>query len=131
DSDSQLANISTRGFAQADDGVIIGGLIVSGTDARKVILRAIGPSLPVEGRLLDPSLELYDGNGNLLQENDNWKGDAGQTSQQAEIEGTGLAPASESESAIVAALAPGNYTGIVRGKDDSTGVALVEVYALN
>jgi len=126
DSDSQLANISTRGFAQADDGVLIGGLIVSGTDARKVILRAIGPSLPVAGALLDPRLELYDGNGNLLQENDNWRSGG----QEAEITATGIPPSEELEAAIVRTLPPAAYTAIVRGVNDATGVALVEVYAL-
>jgi hypothetical protein len=125
DSDSQLANISTRGFAQADDGVLIGGLIVSGTDARKVILRAIGPSLPVEGRLLDPQLELYDSQGTLLQANDNWRSD-----QEAEIAASTIAPAHENEAAIVRTLAPAAYTAIVRGINSTTGVALVEAYGI-
>ena len=76
--------------------------------------------------MADPMLELHDGNGTLFDANDNWK-----DAQEAEIEAAGLAPTNDAESAIMQTLAPGNYTAIVRGKNDTTGVALVEVYGLN
>jgi hypothetical protein len=90
------------------------------------LLRAIGPSLVKAGvadALRDPTLELRDNNGELLRENDNW-----QESQQAEIEATSIPPRDAAESAIVATLPSGNYTAVVRGKNGSTGVGLVEVY---
>jgi hypothetical protein len=126
--DSKLANISTRGFVQTGDNVLIGGLIVLGQDPLRVIVRAIGPSLNLPGKLADPILELRDGNGALIRSNDNWRSD-----QEAEIIATGIPPANDLESAIVATL-PANgasYTAIVRGVNGTTGVAVVEVYALN
>jgi CSLREA domain-containing protein len=124
--DSELANISTRGLVQTGENVMIGGFIVL-NGSQKVIVRAIGPSLPVQGKLLDPVLELHNGNGALLQSNDNWRTGG----QQAEIIATNVPPSDDRESAIVRTLAPGNYTAIVRGVNDTTGVALVEVYAVN
>jgi predicted outer membrane repeat protein len=124
--DSKLANISTRGLVQTGDNVMIGGFIVLGQSSQKVIVRAIGPSLPVANALADPTLELHNGNGDVIAFNDNWK-----DNQQAEIEATTIPPTNDLESAIVATLTPGNYTAIVRGVNDTTGVALVEVYALN
>jgi hypothetical protein len=126
--DSKLANISTRGLVQTGDNVLIGGLIVLGQDPLRVIVRAIGPSLPVPGALGDPTLELHDGNGALIAANDNWRSD-----QEAEIIATTIPPTNDLESAIVATL-PANgasYTAIVRGVNGTTGVAVVEVYALN
>ena len=123
--DSKLANISTRGLVGTDDNVLIGGFIVVGIDAQEVIVRAIGPSLPVMGKLADPTLELHDSNGVLLASNDNWR-----DTQEAEIIATTIPPTNDAESAIVETLAPAAYTAIVRGKDGSTGIALVEVYAL-
>jgi hypothetical protein len=124
--DSQLANVSTRGFVQTGDNVLIGGVIVLGQNPRRVIVRAIGPSLSVAGRLGDPNLELHDGNGALIVANDNWRSD-----QEAEIIATTIPPSNDLESALVQTLAPGNYTAIVRGVSNTTGVALVEVYGLN
>lgn len=124
--DSKLANISTRGLVQTGNDVLIGGLIVLGQNPLRVIVRAIGPSLPVSGTLADPTLELHDGNGALIASNNDWRSD-----QEAEIIATGIPPASDAESAIVRNLAPGNYTAIVRGVDGTTGVALVEAYGLN
>lgn len=124
--DSKLANISTRGFVQTGDDVVIGGLIVLGTDPQDVIVRAIGPSLPVAGALLDPTLELHNANGALLASNDNWRSD-----QEAEIIASTVAPTNDLESAIVRTLAPASYTAIVRGARNSTGIALVEVFGLN
>ena len=123
--DSKLANISTRGFVQTGDNVMIGGLIILSDNPNKVILRAIGPSLPVTGPLADPMLELHNGDGDLIFSNDNWRSD-----QEADIMATGLQPTMDKESAIVATLDPGLYTAIVRGVNNTTGVALVEVYDL-
>ena len=126
--DSNLANISTRGLVQIGDNVMIGGFILVGTDGQKVIVRAIGPSLGdfgVADPLADPTLELHDVNGVLVATNDDWRND-----QEAEIMATNLAPTNDAESAIVQTLAPSLYTAIVRGKNNTIGVALVEVYNL-
>jgi uncharacterized Zn-binding protein involved in type VI secretion len=126
---SKLGNISTRALVQTGDNVMIGGLIITGSGQKNVIVRAIGPSLAQHGitnPLLDPTLELHNGNGTVIAFNDNWR-----DTQQTEIEATGLAPSDDRESAIVRTLAPGNYTAIVRGKNNTIGVALVEVYGLN
>jgi hypothetical protein len=122
---SRLANISTRGLVQTGDDVMIGGVIVRGQTASNVIVRAIGPSLGIGGALADPTLELRDQNGGLVQSNDNWRSD-----QEAEIAATGIPPSNDLESAIVRALPPANYTAVVRGANNGTGVALVEVYDL-
>ncbi len=124
----KIANISTRGRVETGDNVMIGGFILGGDQPTKVIVRAIGPSLTgqgVPGALADTTLTLVDGNGATLAENDNWKSD-----QEAEIIATSVPPTHALESAIVRTLAPGNYTAIVRGKNASTGVGLVEVYNL-
>jgi hypothetical protein len=123
---SKLANISTRGLVQTGDNVLIGGLIVLGQTPVRVIVRAIGPSLPVTGALANPTLELRDGNGGLIDANDDWRSD-----HEAEIIATTIPPTNDQESAIVRNLAPGNYTAIVRGVSDSTGVGVVEAYNLN
>ena len=127
--DSKLANISTRGLVQTGDNVMIGGVIVLGTTETDVVVRVIGPTLAnagISGALADPILELHDKNGVLITSNDNWK-----DTQQSQIEATGVAPTDNRESAIVATLNPDSYTAIVRGKNDTTGVALVEVYNLS
>ena len=126
-SSAKLANISTRGFVRAGDDVMIGGFIITGATTR-VIVRAIGPDLGtrgVPGALQDTTLEVRDGAGTLIASNDNWESD-----QRQQIIATTIPPADPRESAIVATLLPGSYTAIVRGKDGSTGVALVEVYGL-
>jgi hypothetical protein len=125
---SRLANISTRGKVEAGDNVMIGGCIVGGYESTKVGIRAIGPSLVnsgVSGPLVDPTLDLYNGNGALLAQNDDWR-----TSQEQALIDSGLAPTDDRESAMIVSLMPGGYTAIVRGKNDMTGVALVEVYNL-
>jgi sugar lactone lactonase YvrE len=140
---SQLANISTRGFVDTGDNVMIGGLIVgvgnssghsgSNGSSERVIIRALGPSLGaagVKGALADPTLELHDGNGATLATNDNWKTASDGSSQQAAIEATTIPPSNDLESALIATLVPGNYTAIVRGTKNSAGVGLVEVYNL-
>jgi hypothetical protein len=126
---SKLGNISSRAFVQTGDNIMIGGLIISGASSEDVVVRALGPSLTQYGianALADPMLELHDGNGALIVSNDNWK-----DTQQTEIQATDLAPSYDAETAILRTLAPGNYTAIVRGKNDTIGVALVEVYGLN
>ena len=125
--DSKLANIATRGPVQTGDNVLFGGFIVLGPDSQKVIVRALGPSVPLAGTLADPTLELRDGNGALLESNDNWVDSA---NKQAIIDST-IPPANNLESAIVRTLPPANYTAIVRGVGGATGIAVVEVYALN
>lgn len=127
DSPAQLANIATRGRVETGENVMIGGLIVGGSAPSDVLVRAIGPSLAEQltGALEDPVLELYDINGGLIATNDDWR-----SSHEAEIAATTIPPAHDRESAIVATLHPGNYTAIVRGKDDTAGVALVEAYNL-
>jgi T5SS/PEP-CTERM-associated repeat protein/autotransporter-associated beta strand protein len=123
---SKLANISTRGFVETGDNVLIGGLIVQGQNPLRVIVRAIGPSLSLPGALGDPTLELRDGNGGLIDANDNWRSD-----HEAEIIATTIPPLNDLESAIVRDLAPGNYTAIVRGVNSTTGIAVIEAYGLN
>ncbi len=123
---SRVLNISTRGRVDVGDNVMIGGVIVAGQGSQRVLVRAIGPSLPVAGNLPDTTLSLHDGNGALLTFNDNWRSD-----QEAEIIATTIPPSNDLESAIVAQLPPANYTAIVRGANNATGVALVELYALN
>ena len=127
--DAELANISTRGFVETGNNLMIGGFTLgNGTGTSDVVVRALGPSLTsfdVAGALADPTLEIHDGNGTLLATNDNWK-----ETQQSEITATGLAPTNDQESAILRAFAPGAYTAIVAGHDGTTGVALVELYRL-
>jgi hypothetical protein len=122
-------NISTRLRVLTGDNAGIGGFIITGTDPIRVILRAIGPSMnvngnPVPGRLDDPTLELHDDSGTLIDFNDNWK----DSPQRVEIALSGLAPTDDREAAISRSLAPGKYTGIIRGKNDTTGIGLVEVF---
>ena len=128
-SDSYLHNISTRGFVGTLNNVLIGGFIVGAeTSIAKVVVRAVGPSLARFGitqTLSDPTLELRNSNGALVTYNDNWK-----ESKQPEIEATSLAPSDVRESAIVGWLPGGAYTAIARGKNQQTGVGLIEVYCL-
>lgn len=131
-SPAELVNISTRLRVQRDDNVLFGGFIINGTQPERVIVRGIGGSLsingaPVEGRLNDPVLELYDNSGNQITSNDNWK----DSPERADIEASGLAPSNDLEPAIVRTLNPGLYTAIVRGKDNTEGIGLVEIYNLD
>ena len=133
-----LGNISTRAFVQTGDNVMIGGFIVQGTRPKRVIIRAIGPELSQYGvpdPLANPRLELHNAAGALIGSNDDWQhtivGGVITHGQVADIQNSGHAPANQFESAIIADLAPGNYTAIVRGVNDMTGVALVEVYDLS
>jgi hypothetical protein len=125
---AKLANISTRGFVDVNDNVMIAGLIVgpNGAPDIKVLVRALGPTLGdfgVAGALADPTLDLVNSNGGVIRSNNNWK-----SSQQTEIEASQLAPGHDEEAALIASLAPGAYTAIVRGNSQTTGVGLVEVY---
>jgi hypothetical protein len=126
----KLANISSRGFVQTGDNVMFGGFFVAGSGPQKVIVRAIGPFLSdfgVQGALSDPTLELHDGNGALLESNDNW---TDSPNKQAIID-SGIPPSDSRESAIVRTLTPAGYIVIVRGVGGATGVAVVEIFALN
>jgi hypothetical protein len=140
ESNSTLGNISTRSFVQTGDHVMIGGFIVQGAQPKRMIIRAIGPELSappfnIPNVLLNPTLELYGRNGALIASNDNWRttviGGIITNNQVADIRDSGYAPEDGRESAIIAYLPPGNYTAIVRGVNNSTGVALVEVYDLD
>ncbi|MBA3571100.1 MAG: Ig-like domain-containing protein [Pyrinomonadaceae bacterium] len=128
---AKLANISTRGFVDTGDDVMIGGFIAGGSlgGTGSILVRALGPSLAasgVSGALEDPTLELHDSNGGLLGANDNWK-----DTQSADIIATGIPPTDDREAAIVATLTEGAYTAIVRGANGTVGVALVEAYQLS
>jgi hypothetical protein len=131
-----LQNISTRAQVLTGDNVLIGGFIVTGTQQKKVVVRAIAPSLrkngqPFPGAMQDPTIELHDQNG-VIATNDNWKvNDQNQQSQEAEVRATGIPPTDDHESALVRMLSPGNYTVVLRGKSDSTGIAVVEAYDLD
>jgi hypothetical protein len=135
---ARLGNISTRSFVQTGNNVMIGGFIVQGTQTKTVIIRAIGPELArygVPNPLFNPTLELHDATGALIASNDNWVttiiGGIITHNQVQDIMNSGHAPTDGRESAIIADLPPGNYTAIVRGVDNMTGVALVEGYDLN
>ncbi len=124
----QFLNISTRVLVGSGDNVAIAGFIVTGTDPKRVIIRAMGPSLGgagISNALPDPTLELHGGSGSLIASNDNWK-----DTQQAEIQASGLAPADDRESAIVRTLSPGAYTAVMRGKSGMGGIGLIEAYDL-
>jgi hypothetical protein len=137
DNDAKLGNLSTRSFVQINDNVMIGGFIVAGNRPRRVIIRAIGPELTqfgISNVLADPTLELHDGTGTLIASNNNWQttiiGGIIVNDQVQQILHSGRAPTDGRESAIIANLPPGNYTAIVRGVNNTVGVALVEVYDL-
>jgi hypothetical protein len=135
-----LANISTRAFVQTADNVMIGGFILQGAQPKRVIIRAIGPELSappfnIPNALANPTLELHNAAGALIASNDNWQftiiGGIITHDQGIDIRNSGHAPGNPLESAVIADLPPGNYTAIVRGVNNTTGVALVEVYDLD
>src|SRR4029077_2623763 len=135
---SILRNISTRCFVQTGDNILDGGFMIQGTEPKRVIIRAIGPELSqygVPNPLADPTLELHDGTRALIASNDNWQttiiGGIITQDQVQDIRNSGYAPGDGRESAIIATLPPGNYTAIVSGVNNTTGVALVEVYDLS
>jgi hypothetical protein len=138
ESNSMLANVSTRALVQIGDNVMIGGFIIHGTQPKRVILRAIGPELSqygVPNVLPDPTLELHDGTDALIASNNDLQhtiiGGIITRGQVLDIRNSGYAPGNQNESAIIAELPAGNYTAIVRGVNNMTGVALVEVYDLD
>ena len=135
---SSLGNVSTRSFVERGQNVMIGGFVVQGTGAKRVIIRAIGPELMQHGitnALADPGLELHNRTGALIASNNNWQtttlGGIIINNQVSDILNSGHAPTAASESAIIANLQPGSYTAVVRGVNNTAGVALVEVYDLN
>ena len=124
-------NISTRLRVDVGDKVMIGGFIITGNANKPVVLRGMGPSLtssniPANQVLLDPVRELRGPNGTLIMKNNYWKDD-----QRSLIEGTVFQPTDDRESVIVATLPPGNYTAILTGKNQTTGIGLIEVYDNN
>jgi matrixin len=126
-SGSRLGNVSTRGQVGTGDNILIGGLIVGGSAPKPVVVRALGPTLTqfgVTGVLADPYLELRDGNGNLVEANNDWE----QSPEASTIMADGKAPLNAKESAMALTLSPGNYTALVSGVGGTTGTALVEVY---
>ena len=128
----RVLNLSTRARVGSGDEVLIGGLIITGNQPKRVIFRAIGPSLQqdgaaLSGRLSDPTLSLRDANGVEIAFNDDWQ----QAAERTEIEQSGVAPTDEREATILRTLAPGAYTAVLRGSNDSTGLAVVELYDLN
>jgi len=130
--DSKMANLSTRAFVSTGEDIVIAGFLLSegGISGDRIVVRGIGPSLapssfPASSVLPDPMLELRDGNGTLLTANNDWQDNAVQA---AELRMAGLAPTNDLESAIVATLPPGLYTALLSGKNNSTGIGLVEVY---
>ena len=127
---TRLVNVSTRGHVGVNDDVLIGGFIVTGSQSKKLVVRAVGPSLTgagVAGAMANPTLELHDSTGATIATNDNWQ-TGGQASQ---ISASGFAPSNSLEWAIIATLPPGNYTAIVRGVNNGTGVGMVEIYDLD
>jgi len=126
--DARLVNISTRGNVQTGNNILFAGMAVTGPGSKNVIVRALGPSLNnVPGKMSDPTMELHDGNGNTLETNDNW---VDSPNKQAIIDST-VAPPNNVEPAIVRTLTAGIYTAVVKGVNNGTGIAVVEVYALN
>jgi hypothetical protein len=126
--ESKLGNISTRAFVSTGSNIVIAGFILgNGTGMDNVILRGIGPSLPVTNKLANPTLELRDSNGTLIRANDNWQDNPAEA---ALITAAGLAPANPFESAIAEILLPGPYTALLAGLNNGTGVGLIEVYDL-
>ncbi|MFL6585212.1 MAG: PKD domain-containing protein [Chthoniobacterales bacterium] len=127
----ELGNLSVRADVGTDDNVLIDGLILRGADPKRVLFRALGPSLnvngtPVDGRLQDTTLDVYDANGNILRSNDNWR----DAPNAGEIEATGIAPPDDREAAVLLTFQPGNYTAVVRGANRTTGIGLAEAYKL-
>jgi len=129
--DAQLANISTRGFVQAGENVMIGGFILGGaTNNARIAIRGIGPSLAQFGLdpvLADPTLELHDANGATLVANDNWLDDP---ISAVLLTANGLGLSDPKESGIFTALPAGQFTAILAGKNGGVGIALVEIYNL-
>jgi hypothetical protein len=128
---AKLSNISTRGFVQTADNVMIGGFVLGGssTNSAKVVVRAIGPSLAqfgINNPLSNPTLQLFDNNGQSVAFNDNWQDDP---TQAAQLQALNLAPSNPAEAAIVTMLPPGFYTAVVSGQGGGIGIGLIEIYS--
>jgi predicted Rdx family selenoprotein len=121
---ANVANLSARGYVKGGDNLLIGGIIVRGSHPSPVVIRALGPSLPVRPALPDPIVEVHDASGTLIT-NDDWR-----STQQTELIASGLAPTNDREAAVLVSLQPGLYTAVVRGKGGASGISLVEVYNL-
>jgi PKD repeat protein len=119
---AQLLNLSTRLRVQPGDNALIGGFIIRGSEQKKLVLRGIGPSINIPGKLEDPVIQLFNSANVNIGGNDDWKTD------QQNVESTGLAPTNDRESALVITLDPGAYTVVMRGKDNSSGIGVVEMY---
>jgi hypothetical protein len=129
---ARLANISTRGSVQTADNVMIGGFSLGGssTNPSRLVVRAMGPSLTqfgINNALSDPTLELFDNNGQRVAFNDNWADDPNQASQ---LQAMKIAPKNAAESAVVTTLPPGLYSAIVSGQGGGVGIGMIEVYAV-
>ncbi len=125
----KATNISSRGMVGTGQNVLIAGFIISGNQPKKVIVRALGPTLStlgVSGALADPTITIVNSSNVVVDSNDNWR-----NRQETEIAASGFAPPNDLESAIIATLAPGSYTAVVSGKNSGTGVALVDLYQLD
>jgi hypothetical protein len=127
----ELGNLSVRADVQTGDNILIDGIILRGGNPKRVLFRALGPSIqsngnPLPGTLQNPTMEVHDSNGTLLRSNDDWQ----QAPNASEIQSTGLAPSDSRESAVLLSLTAGNYTSVVRGVNDTTGIALSETYKL-
>lgn len=119
---AQLVNLSTRLRVQPGDNALIGGFIIRGSEPKKVILRGIGPSINIPGKLDDPVIQLFNSANVNIGGNDDWKTD------QQNVENTGLAPSDDRESALVITLDPGAYTVVMRGKNNSSGIGVVDMF---
>ena len=132
---ASAVNLASRMKVGTGNNVSIGGFIISGNGPKKVMLRGIGPSLSLAGKLGDPMLELHDASGAVIGRNDNWRtsqpGGVIPGDQSAEIKASGLAPADDREAALIASLLPGNYTAVVSGTQNTAGIGLVEIYDLD
>src|SRR5438477_130853 len=125
----KATNISTRGIVGTGEDVLIAGFVISGNQAKKVIVRALGPTLStlgVGGALADPTITIFNSSHVVVASNDNWR-----DKQQSEIAASGYAPPNDLESAIIATLPPGSYTAVVTGKNGGTGIGLVDLYQLD
>lgn len=123
DSDSELLNVSARAVTETGDNILIGGVTIGGGGNTAFVVDAKGPSLPVASALADPTLSLYDGSGNLVTTNDDWQDDI----NQGQIP-MGIRPTDMRESALYRVLGPGAYTAIVRGKNNTSGISLIEIW---
>jgi hypothetical protein len=125
ESNARLANMSTRGNVLGGDKAMISGFIINGSVSMgpiKALVRGIGPTIPLLGTLQDPTLELYDSSG-VIAANDDWK-----QTQQSDIEATGISPTNDRESAVLRWVPMGPQTAILRGKNNGTGIGLLEFY---